>query len=73
LRIKYTKKKRFIVIQNFVIIQKKKKKRAKIRKKRERWGQNKIKKRWDYKYPFLLSSMTGIIVKIELVVKNKWF
>jgi hypothetical protein len=31
-----------------------------IKKKRsERWGQNGINKRWDYKYPSFLSSMAG--------------
>jgi len=29
------------------------------KKKGERWGQNGINKRWDYKYPSLLSSMAG--------------
>ena len=41
----------FIIIQNVVIIY--------IKKKGERWGQNGINKRWDYKYPSLLSSMAG--------------
>ena len=31
----------------------------KKKKKGERWGQNGINKRWDYKYPSLLSSMAG--------------
>jgi hypothetical protein len=49
--VKYTKRGRFIIIQNVVIIPKK--------KRGERWGQNGINKRWDYKYPSLLSSMAG--------------
>jgi hypothetical protein len=31
----------------------------KKKKKGEIWGQNGIKKRWDYKYPSLLSSMAA--------------
>jgi hypothetical protein len=30
-----------------------------LKKKKERCGQNRIKKKWNYKYPFLLSSMAG--------------
>jgi hypothetical protein len=37
----------------------KKNKGGLIEKKGKRWGQNRIKKKWDYKYPFLLSHMVG--------------
>jgi calcineurin-like phosphoesterase len=45
----------FVIIQNNVTT----KKNGLIKKKEERWSQNGIKKKWDYKYPFLLSPMAG--------------
>jgi len=58
----YKKRREFIIIKIFCY--KTKKRGLKLKKKKgERWGQNRIKKRWDYKYPFLLSFMTGEVTK----------